>query len=425
MAPKKVHPAFRQVRNELLMDHIFFGSLVMHLTPVEDPTCALMWVDGRRVGFNPEKLTALLDEPRGLTMATGLLAQGLLKCCFEHQLRRGERKQDTWNEASDYVVNPIVLDSSLMLPQWSLLNEDYSGKRAEEVYELIKQPELDGDENNQQGSGTGAGQQALGQQPQPGQGQGTPTPGQSQASGPGNGQTDAPAHCEVRDLTDEEGDAASPSEISSNSAEWQVNMQQALNNANARGEMPGGLERTVQQLLEPKHDWKNELSRFAKSIAQDDYSWMKGNRRYLGRRMYLPSTRSERIKTVVLVVDTSGSIGRRQLEAWSGEINGILEDVKPERVIMLDVDAAVHRVREYTPEDFPVEFGGFSGGGGTDFRPAFQWVEDNDVDPDCLLYLTDLYGSFPTEAVDYPVLWGSVSPGMVAPFGETIYVEAY
>jgi predicted metal-dependent peptidase len=49
------------------------------------------------------------------------------------------------------------------------------------------------------------------------------------------------------------------------------------------------------------------------------------------------------------------------------------------------------------------------GGGGTDFRPAFKWMEENDVVPDVLLYLTDGYGTFPEEAPEYPVIWGDIS----------------
>jgi len=45
------------------------------------------------------------------------------------------------------------------------------------------------------------------------------------------------------------------------------------------------------------------------------------------------------------------------------------------------------------------------GGGGTDFRPAFEWVAENDFAPACLIHLTDLCcDSFP-ETPEYPVLW--------------------
>jgi len=59
------------------------------------------------------------------------------------------------------------------------------------------------------------------------------------------------------------------------------------------------------------------------------------------------------------------------------------------------------------------------GGGGTDFVPPFRWVEENDIEPKCLVYLTDLCcNSFPV-VPDYAVLWVTNSH-KAAPFGETL-----
>jgi predicted metal-dependent peptidase len=77
------------------------------------------------------------------------------------------------------------------------------------------------------------------------------------------------------------------------------------------------------------------------------------------------------------------------------------------------------------------------GGGGTDFRPVFDIIEDPrkakehemeefDEPPVCVVYLTDLDGSFPAEEPEYPVLW-CVPPGVNAsrkvPFGEIVAVR--
>jgi len=47
------------------------------------------------------------------------------------------------------------------------------------------------------------------------------------------------------------------------------------------------------------------------------------------------------------------------------------------------------------------------GRGGTRFEPVFDYVRDNGIEPECLLYFTDL---FPCDTpdpdwADYPVLW--------------------
>ena len=63
------------------------------------------------------------------------------------------------------------------------------------------------------------------------------------------------------------------------------------------------------------------------------------------------------------------------------------------------------------------------GGGGTDFCPAFKWTEENGIEPQALVYFTDMYGSFPDNAPPYPVIWVSTSDESKAPFGEVINVR--
>jgi len=65
------------------------------------------------------------------------------------------------------------------------------------------------------------------------------------------------------------------------------------------------------------------------------------------------------------------------------------------------------------------------GRGGTDFRPVFESVAEEAVVkgylPDCLIYFTDGFGSFPKEAPSYPVLWIVVEEGIEEfPFGEVL-----
>jgi predicted metal-dependent peptidase len=65
------------------------------------------------------------------------------------------------------------------------------------------------------------------------------------------------------------------------------------------------------------------------------------------------------------------------------------------------------------------------GGGGTDFRPVFDWVaarRGNGPRPcDAVVYCTDGYGTFPPRPPAYPVAW-VVTPGGLErfPFGEVV-----
>ena len=123
----------------------------------------------------------------------------------------------------------------------------------------------------------------------------------------------------------------------------------------------------------------------------------------------------------MIAVDTSGSIGTEELEQFAGEISAIAEEAQPEAIHVVYCDALVQSSQEFRPsEQIRLEP---KGGGGTDFRPVFTWVEQNELNPVCLIYLTDLCcHSFP-EPPNYPVLWVTDSR-RIAPFGETVRILA-
>ena len=59
------------------------------------------------------------------------------------------------------------------------------------------------------------------------------------------------------------------------------------------------------------------------------------------------------------------------------------------------------------------------GGGATDFRPVFEFVENELEDTKLLLYFSDLDGKFPKQEPSYEVKW--IAPKeLQIPFGELI-----
>jgi predicted metal-dependent peptidase len=134
----------------------------------------------------------------------------------------------------------------------------------------------------------------------------------------------------------------------------------------------------------------------------------------------LPSVERQGLGEIVIAVDTSGSIGRIELEQFAGEISAISEETQPEAIHVVYCDAAVQSTQQFGPsEAVRLEP---KGGGGTDFRPAFEWVEENDIAPVCLIYLTDLCCDSYPEAPGYPVLWVTDSRRS-APFGDTLRIS--
>jgi predicted metal-dependent peptidase len=193
--------------------------------------------------------------------------------------------------------------------------------------------------------------------------------------------------------------------------------------AKAIGNMPGSLAQLVDGIITPKINWVDKLRLFIEVQNKADYNWVKPNRRY--NNVILPSLDSKSAGTFVIAVDTSGSISNDDLEQFASEISAILETVNPEKIIVLHVDATINNVEEFSPSDLPIQLH-VVGRGGTSFVPAFDWVNENDTDPKCFIYLTDLYGVFYTKQVDYPVLWVTPKNGDVnakIPFGELIVMD--
>ena len=119
--------------------------------------------------------------------------------------------------------------------------------------------------------------------------------------------------------------------------------------------------------------------------------------------------------------DTSGSVSAEQAaKSLASEARGIFEDVRPERVHVVYCDARIQRVDTFEAgEELAVNW---CGGGGTDFRPVFDWVAENNIIPECMIFLTDTYGEFPENEPSYPVLWASWG-GDEVPWGTLITIE--
>jgi predicted metal-dependent peptidase len=398
--------SFIKARRELILDHCFFGSLIMKPTIVVDPDCESLWVDGNSIGINPEFFDDV--DP---TLLPGILAHNILHCVFDHHTRRGNRDAKIWNDACDYVVNLIAKSSGFRLPLGTLLDYKYKNMSAEAVYDLIYTKQENQEQQNNKGEGEGEGEGNQDKQNQD----------ESQGSNKG---TDNGATGEVRDLPSEDGQGqASESEKSENSNEWKLATQQAVMMAEAEhGDLPGYLKETVDKILQSKIDWKEETKRFFQVVAKDDETWSRPNRNFISQDIYLPSAYSVKMGEPVIAVDASSSITSKNLEEFNSHINHLIEQLQPELTHTLIFDTGIKSSTAYSVDDLPIKME-FVGRGGTDFRPIFSWIEKSmEKPPACLIVLTDLLGPFPDQEPDYPVLWVCTLPTIykMPPFGEIV-----
>lgn len=195
----------------------------------------------------------------------------------------------------------------------------------------------------------------------------------------------------------------------------------------------GGLSRELGDLLTPKVDWREQLREFVKSVCvgKDNSSWRRPNRRFIGSDIYLPTMISERVQRVTAAIDTSGSIGGAELNAFLSELQSICESVNPEIVDLLYWDCAVAAHETYSESEIPniVSSTKPAGGGGTAPSCITAYMKEKKLVPDVVVVLTDGYvgtdwGQAQGNEWPCPVLWCIVGGNKsVATTGKTIYVD--
>src|SRR5215472_14232182 len=376
-----------RARTQLLLKQPFFGTLCLRLKLMTGavPTMA---TDGRHIVYDPAFVNSLLPAE-----LEAVLAHEVLHCALGHHCRRGQRDPRLWNEAADLAINPLLVANGFSLPAGALIDPAFDNLSAEEIYaRLLKRnngsSSVEKTQLSQpQGSGDGAAghQQRVPSQEPSAANSGdalVPQPEENTELRKGSPAFPRPGGFgEVLDAMAEDGQTASEAEKSRQEHEWNIAAGQAIRSAKACGHEPASLDRPLSESRENKQDWRTILRDFIAARTPSDYRWSPPNRRYLASGLYLPSVEQAGLGTIVIGVDTSGSIGADELEQFAGEISAIADEAQPEAIHVIYCDRAVQSCQEFRPSE-PIHLKP-KGGGGTDFRPVFEWVEENGILPVC------------------------------------------
>lgn len=398
MADDPVELKLSAARTRLILDKPFLGALVLRLPMIEaDPHwCRTTATDARAFYYNREFIDVL-----GLDHVQFMLAHEALHCALSHFARRQHRVKHRWDVACDHAINPLLVEDGLRAPPGTLLLDEFKGMTAEEIYPYIKDDTQEETLDDHAYDDAEGGQQGNDNNPNP------PPPKQPKNPHADRDEPEKGSGANAEPDPKRNG-AAQPPPLSATereqlSTQWQERMAGAAQLALQAGKLSGSLARLVDHLLQPQLPWRMLLARYMTAIARDDYSYMRPSRRE--GEAILPSLRSSHVEIAVLL-DVSGSIKEDELNEFLAEVNAIKGQAQ--------AGISLHACDDQLAGDGPWRYEAweeiklprsFSGGGGTDFRPAFAWVESLERAPDLVVYFTDALGEFPPLEPGYPVLW--------------------
>jgi predicted metal-dependent peptidase len=393
---------------------------------------ALAGTDGRRLLIEPERFFALPLKQQEFVVCHEIAHNMFMHMAIGWQHQRSKlpvtfKGKDLpyhpmiANFAQDFVINAMLIAAGVgeMVPA-GLYDKKYS-EAGEEGWQEVYHKLFD---EAKQGGGKGKDDPDDGD---PGDGDGD---GDGEQDDTGKGSKFAKGQFDDH-MRPGQSDGKDPnsSEVQPSPQEWQQAVMGAMAVARARGSLPAALEKAFEAMLKPKVNWTDHIEGiFARSVGGGSYDFRRLDRRLVVRGIGAPGKSGKGAGTIVVGIDTSGSIYAvpKLIERFFGELAGILEEVRPKRLVVMWCDAEVHRVDEIEDASDLRDcyYKGAPGGGGTSFVPVFEKMEEMGLDDvDALVYLTDGMGDFPQhEPTDYPVIWGSILPESTYPWGQVVQI---
>lgn len=149
--------------------------------------------------------------------------------------------------------------------------------------------------------------------------------------------------------------------------------------------------------------------------GDDDSRLFPPNRRMLPQGFIMPSHYSETVGELVIACDTSGSMGA-YYGLLFGEVARICEQAKPDKVHVIWWDTKVCAAQEFLPHQYQdiAKLLKPKGGGGTDAQCVVDYMQEKEIKPKGMVWLTDGYiGNEPRN--DVPALWGVVDNDSFVP----------
>ena len=390
-------PELTEAISALLVQQPFFASLLLDLMEISETesldggetkirTCA---TDGKHLWVNPTEFKKLTVAER-----QGVLAHEVMHVILQHMDRLRMYKalgvgpdlnkfsEKRFNHACDYIINAYLTERDpktnkprFTLPLGTLQNAQVGADDiVDEVYLKLpdeEEDEDDGHDNHQEN--------------------------------PGNQQ------------------------IGKHTV--QAAVAKAAEISKMQGKGTGGLQRLIDEICEPQVPWHEHLRKAMVTVTRgrDAHTWARPNRRKLAAppHIYWPGKAGWKGPHIAVEIDTSGSIGEKELQTFMGELSGILTDLEPEMVYIMYVDDSLHGdvIEVDDVNQLPMVKQKAGGGGGTDMTTVFRECQQRQLPVETIVVLTDGYTPFGEEQDSpCPVIW-CMTTEQKAPWGTTVHVK--
>lgn len=372
----------------------FFGQLIMHLKVVQkkDLKFKTMATDGTHLYYDPDFVLGKSDDE-----IKWVICHEVMHCSLKHFLRR-QANPDYWNAAADYALNQLISDLPQecgKMPEEALIDPKYKGWTAEMIYQYMLKNNIDlPPDYTNKGKTWRIGDV---EDPPPMNG---PDGDEDKKDIEGKNSTDCDGKSDGGDSTGDgmkvlERDLSDPEKLGEY---WDEILSESLKK-NA-GTMPENFRRELLKLLQPRVDWKSTLKRFIISLGEK-HRYDIPHRRFIGMDdvQWTRTRTKDTFDSMIIIGDTSGSIGQKELTSMVSESYQIMKDFKPKEIQLMWCDSKLHLpVDIVTPKTMHLLHSP-RGGGGTDFRPPFEYIKKNILGKRSLgpiVYFTDGEGPFPT-----------------------------
>lgn len=397
------------VNTKLWIKHSFLAAMSARVGTefVEEDIEQIGWTDGKTISVNWKYIS---ESEKYQDMSVDNL---IFVICHEigHLLnltvdRRGGRHHKFWNFATDYSINSDLINNcdghgkpkpigemyysdKLITPEnpkgqaW-LYDEKYRNMTCEQIYEkLIEEFKKD---------------------------HGGKTPEQVEQEMSDAVDEWLKNHCQGGQL-DDHIPQDSMDETDKGRVKAQVEAVQKQMGGQQAGKADSFLERAFEFLFqEPPFDWRGFLNNYLKAFLKSDFTWKKPSRRSWGGGYILPGSNTDKHIKLGIAIDTSGSVGDKEVHEFLAHIAKIMHSFKSFDIDVWCFSTKVHEetLKNYTKtSQDQIKNYELASLGGTEIKSNFRWIEDNKKKYDVFICLTDGYDYIDDLRFDYcPVIWG-------------------